>query len=723
MNWTTTFSTGTIYYVLLSSHPAYQAAFTGGTSTGTSLSFTGLEADTEYFGFVSTTSGSGYILTGSTITLQVQGSTPVVTGELGAAPMSDVTDSALTVNWNTTYSTSTTYYVRLSTISAYQAAFTTQVTTGNWYRFTGLEANKEYFGYVSTMSGSGYILVGSTTTLQVQGSTPVVTGELGAAPMSDVTDSALTVNWTTTYSTGTTYYVRLSTISAYQAAFATQLTSSASYRFTGLEANKEYFGYVSTMSGSGYIQTGSTITLAASQPDCSVAWDTSAGGCKTNCSKSAIACGWDDQKSWSSGNTLSCAVEASKPANPPNGSYPATMNCNTNTWPLICDAGYTGGAATGNTGHCSATACHANVVIANCATVNQCTDQCTACQAGYQLSGGACALLSISSAAVSGVTENALTVNWATTYSPGTVYYVRLSSSGSAVSPVSSGTTTGISYEFHGLALNTGYSGYVSTSADSGYSQVGAAYTLAQKPAGAALSPVFYSSGTFSWDVNGNPAWTEYGYILSTELDFSNIVFTGTAAVSSAEMTGLSEGTTYYGRVRAINGDGVVTDYGSAVPVATLASVSTEPAGGLGIDIFSGITSNGLTMNWTASFPGGTVYYVRLTTSASGAVPASTGTTVGLSYAFSGLVPNTTYYGFVSTSPASGFLQVDANATLAEELSGAHLAPVYCSSVVFSWSTGANPAGTLYNYLVSPELDFSRDVISGTAAVNNANVT
>lgn len=88
-----------------------------------------------------------------------------------------------------------------------------------------------------------------------------------------------------------------------------------------------------------------------------------------------------------------CAVETTCPS-VAHGSN--VVNCNTNTCSLTCNSGYT---------NCSGT-CSPNTPPggSNCATYNPCTSSCTVCNAGYELSGGACvaATLKLGSSSVSG---------------------------------------------------------------------------------------------------------------------------------------------------------------------------------------------------------------------------------------------------------------------------------------------------------------------------------
>jgi len=112
--------------------------------------------------------------------------------------------------------------------------------------------------------------------------------------------------------------------------------------------------------------------FSANAADCSVSWDLSAGGCKSDCMKSGVYCSLLDSKSWCSNSTNDCATEAAKPANPPNGSY--SMNCNNNTWSMSCNGGYTS---------CDGSTCQANITLPNCSSANTCTGKCSSCNGGY----------------------------------------------------------------------------------------------------------------------------------------------------------------------------------------------------------------------------------------------------------------------------------------------------------------------------------------------------
>ena len=103
--------------------------------------------------------------------------------------------------------------------------------------------------------------------------------------------------------------------------------------------------------------------FSANAADCSVSWNLSVGGCKSDCMKSGVYCSLFDSKSWCSNSTNDCVTEAAKPANPPNGSY--SMSCDNNTWSLTCNGGYT--TCNGSTCQANTTcACNDDKRVANC---------------------------------------------------------------------------------------------------------------------------------------------------------------------------------------------------------------------------------------------------------------------------------------------------------------------------------------------------------------------
>jgi subtilisin family serine protease len=119
------------------------------------------------------------------------------------------------------------------------------------------------------------------------------------------------------------------------------------------------------------------------------------------------------------------------------------------------------------------------------------------------------------------------------------------------------------------------------------------ARTPAAAPSGTAVSAVSFSSATVSWSANGNPAGTAYEAEVSTDNAAFAGFYSGTALTAVAG--GLAEATTYYFRVRAVDGDGVPTVYDAVVsvvaplvPPVTPGLPVTSAGGGLTFAVPSG---------------------------------------------------------------------------------------------------------------------------------------
>ncbi|MDA8243419.1 MAG: Ig-like domain-containing protein [Elusimicrobia bacterium] len=289
-----------------------------------------------------------------------------------------------------------------------------------------------------------------------------------------------------------------------------------------------------------------------------------------------------------------------------------------------------------------------------------------------------------------GVGSSSLTVNWATTFIPGTLYYLRLSTAPDASLAVFAATDTASSHDFTGLTPDTTYYGYVSTSAAAGYMLTDFKATLAEAPSSPAFSQVAYSSFVFTWAAGANPSRTRYQYDISTSPSFSP-AYQGAGPLGTVTITNAAEGTTYYARVNAINAAGIPTAYAEAAPAVTLVHIVPPPAQAQA-PAGSALGTSSITWSW-AGLAGAAGYRVYPATAASSllASPATA------SYVQSGLAPNTTYSIIVAGVSSGGEGQASPAAapvaTLAAEPSGL-VAAVYATSATLSWGLNGNPAGT-----------------------------
>lgn len=114
-------------------------------------------------------------------------------------------------------------------------------------------------------------------------------------------------------------------------------------------------------------------------------------------------------------------------------------------------------------------------------------------------------------------------------------------------------------------------------------------YTLARKSINSDFSSVWITSATLTWDLNGNPSYTDLVLERSTDGAAFSLVASGPYnSLHPYTDTGLSDQTTYYFRIKARNGDGVETSYDTTISTQTLAyplpivtSISTNTADNL----------------------------------------------------------------------------------------------------------------------------------------------
>jgi hypothetical protein len=177
-----------------------------------------------------------------------------------------------------------------------------------------------------------------------------------------------------------------------------------------------------------------------------------------------------------------------------------------------------------------------------------------------------------------------------------------MAATGGAVSAdLPAGTTT---YTETGLGVNTLYSRFVEafTVTDTSDSASASLYTLADPPTAPVFTPVYGTSLTFNWSGGANPAGTNYGAELSTSVTLTPLFSSASVANITQTFTALLAETTYYGRVRALNGDGVPTAY-----AATISTITVGVAPGTITSLTAApIAGHGVQLSWTA--PGDDLY-------------------------------------------------------------------------------------------------------------------
>jgi uncharacterized protein YegP (UPF0339 family) len=213
-------------------------------------------------------------------------------------------------------------------------------------------------------------------------------------------------------------------------------------------------------------------------------------------------------------------------------------------------------------------------------------------------------------------------------------------------------------------------------------------YTLANPPSASQITGVFTSSITVSWSENGNSIGTNYRAERSTDgAQFIQFYF---GSSSSATATSLFAESTYYFRVKAQNGDGILTVYDAVVSTRTQPSI---PAAASNLQA-STRTTSAIVWTWTDNAVNETSYQVICSsdgTDLSGLLPQNT-----TSWTQTGLGVNTYQNVTIRVANYSGSADSSDSGsifTLANAPTNSALSQVFGTSVTLSWSANGNPAG------------------------------
>ncbi|MFH2203171.1 MAG: SBBP repeat-containing protein, partial [Elusimicrobiota bacterium] len=130
-------------------------------------------------------------------------------------------------------------------------------------------------------------------------------------------------------------------------------------------------------------------------------------------------------------------------------------------------------------------------------------------------------------------------------------------------------------------------------------------HTLARPPTATTMNAVYQTSASFSWGLNGNSAFTAAEVQRSTDAaGYSAIGIMPVTSITAYHLIGC---TTYYFRVRNVNGDGLTTSFDSTISTYTGAPTPAPP-GELNARSLAG---SKILLNWVRSpFAGVTAYRI-----------------------------------------------------------------------------------------------------------------
>ncbi|MBI5244038.1 MAG: fibronectin type III domain-containing protein [Elusimicrobia bacterium] len=231
-------------------------------------------------------------------------------------------------------------------------------------------------------------------------------------------------------------------------------------------------------------------------------------------------------------------------------------------------------------------------------------------------------------------------------------------------------------------------------------------HTLANTPVPASFSDMSTTSLTVNWTAGSppNPWYTSYQIVRSTNSDFSSAVSTNFVAGLSSSPQSLTPNTTYHFRVRAVNLDGVQTDFTDTLSTATLAAIPSTHT----LTVY--VTS--ISFSWSAgNNPPWTQYQAEISTDNFFTL-ADSSRTLGASATFYNLSPGQQYFLHVSARNHNG-IDSDYSALLSTVPGNlANVSPPtapgapqpdrkysYDGKAAFSWTPASSPVGILDYFL------------------------
>lgn len=274
-------------------------------------------------------------------------------------------------------------------------------------------------------------------------------------------------------------------------------------------------------------------------------------------------------------------------------------------------------------------------------------------------------------------------------------------STGTSTSASLSGLTSGTTYYWHARATNAAGSVFANggSTAFSNFTTKVAAPAAFLKSAPATGTTGLSTSVTISWAVSTGAS--SYQYCFDTTNDSTCSTWLSAGLSTSALLTGLAPGTTFYWHVRAVNAGGTTYSGGASTVFRNFTTqaaaavpgpfVKVAPAAGL-----TGLATS-LTLSWAASTGASSYQYCVDTTNDNACttwVNAGTATTAALT----GLAGGTTYYWEVRAIGASGTTYADGAATAYANFStlSAAVAPgAFAKLSPSSGLVGLNTAGSL----------------------------
>jgi len=618
--------------------------FVNGTSvysgTNTSFNKTGLTAGTAYTYYVQAINDGGASANSNTVNVNTVATAPV------ASAATSITDTSFTANW-ATVSGATSYKLFIDSVEAYSGTATSVSKTG-------LTAASSHSYYVQAINAGGTSANSNTINVTLNPATPLAPV---ASAASSVTTTSFTANWASS-ATASSYTLYVDGTSVYTG-------SNTSFSKTGLTAGTAHNYYVTATNITGTSTNSNTISISTltSAPVANAAssitttsftanWGTVTGaitynlfvdgisvynGSSTSANITSLTAGTahtyyvqavNSGGNSASSNTINVTTVASAPV-----ASAATSITDTSfiaNWATVSGAtsynlyidsvlSYSGANLSFSKTALTASSAHSYYVqavnsggtSANSSTINVTLNPATP-------------LAPVASAA-SSITTTSFTANWAAsaTATSYTLY----------VNGTSVYTGSNTSFSKTGLTAGTAYTYYVTATNVTGTSPNSSTINVNTVPsASVATAATNVGSTTFTANWGAVTGATSYNLFVD-----GTSVYTG--ASTTANVTGVSAGTSHNYYVTAINSGGTSVNSNTinllTIPAAPVASAATS------------LTATSFSANW-ATVTGATSYKLII----DGGTAIDVGT--ALTYSKTGVSSGVTHTYYVQAVNASG---------------------------------------------------------------------
>ncbi|TPW21567.1 MAG: psrP, partial [Elusimicrobia bacterium] len=507
---------GTQYRALLSTAPGFGGGADASSDTlNLSAVFSGLSVNATYYFKVKALGGAG---PDSAYTSATASST-LANAPLTAAA-SAVTPTSMRLDWGLNANPAgTPFLAELSAASDFSGTPASSRTFGSSALFSGFTPNATYYLRVRALGHGGALTAFSVAAASA-------TRPNAPSSLSAVDRAGTSIRWTWDANgdaVGTVFSAELAADVAFTGTVVSSVTFNAEATFTGLTTNTTYYLRARALGRDGAFTAYGATAVGVTQT----------GGPSSPAAFSA--------------STESLTFVWSANGNPAGTRFRAEVSTSTGflgavSSVTVAQEAFFPGLAV-NTTHYFRVKAVGNDGTDSAFTGTVSSTTLAAAPTGTALMSGA---------------DTALQARWSAGANPvGTRYLLERSAAQDFSSSLVSSATAAAEAEFGSLVPNTTY--YLRAKAighggtHTGYDAVLVAVTSAAVPGTPSFSGAGLSTVTVSWTRSSNPVDTAYRVQVSPADDFSGTPAERVTTDASAQFTGLSEHTTYYARVRAVD--------------------------------------------------------------------------------------------------------------------------------------------------------------------------